>query len=262
MRPIAVVRALKYSTLLTVFGLSSAAQGTLPIWSESDDLYSIERYETSSKEFSIDLVRNLAKSGIARFGSKKFWHIQVLVPSSAPCALDVKGYHIPYLLWSRMHDLCRASDVLIADVIGLGGVVIRYRGRDRVPITERIGGPDPLSVMAEGEVISMLHFAYFRHRTNREIRPIGVFGTISSIDQLDGKSDRVFTAIRSLFPSFTRMSLYLREDPWFIDEPAFPFLFPFAGSVPPPAHAEYSRSRTFYCYESGGKVSCNVRTSN
>lgn len=58
---------------------------------------------------------------------------------------------------------------------------------------------------------------------------------------------------------FKRVNVFLRSDPWFIQDRAFPDYYAFVINLRPPNESEYNASRTVYCGIRAGRVWCKMR---
>jgi len=162
--------------------------------------------------------------------------------------------HIRYDTWLPSYN--RLKDIRpIGRLVSINGSsVLLFLGRDRSVDRQVLAGTNPLDiVLRTGKELHLLDCVRSaRLARSKELRATVFAWTPQPLTESLGQ--QALTELRREIP-YEDMTLHVRNDPWFIDEPPFPAFWPFDPEFPSPSKAQWTASPTLVC----GKPSSSDR---
>jgi hypothetical protein len=154
--------------------------------------------------------------------------------------------HISYDTWRRSYDHLKDLRPVARMISISDSSILLFRGADGAVTRRVLSGKNPLDVTVDGgKEVHLLDLApTLRNYQSSEYR-INVFAwTPEALTEDLGL--RVIADLKPKLP-FPEISLFVRNDPWFIDDTVFPAFPPFVPEFAPPAKAQYIVSPTLVC---------------
>ena len=134
--------------------------------------------------------------------------------------------------------------------------MLRVHGASGGVTREVLTGSDPLIFDTGGERYEVLYFA-FSAPGPYILQKVDVFvETTATLSRDSGM--KLLQRFIPVFPEL-KVNAYVRNDPWFIFEPNYPFLNPFVETATPPAFDQYERAKTLRCISWPGPPSCTLQ---
>jgi len=208
----------------------------------------------SAGSFTETYIERIARAELAMKPRVHF--TQLYVYGDKGGAALPKPPHVTYDYWSRMYRSLSQSPNEIAEMISIGGNAV-LRMRDGAGAIHRrvLAGRDPLQLEVEGDQFEVLYIAfstpgpYILQRADVYIRTDALLKTEAGLELL--------RRLQTLFTDL-EVSIFARNDPWFIYEPTYPFVNPFVENQSPPTPEEYGKGQTLNCGRISGSPSCRV----
>ena len=169
--------------------------------------------------------------------------------------------HINYEMWRSSYD--RLKDLSpVARLISIGDFsVLLFKAGDGTVTRTVLSGANPLDItIAGGKEAHILDLVFsLRNFQSKEYR-INVFAWTPEPLAAD-LGVQVIADLKPKLP-FPDINLFLRNDPWFIDETFFPAAPLFNPEFAPPAKAQYAVSPTLACVKplNADQYNCGIST--
>ena len=209
----------------------------------------------SAGSFTEAHIDRLARAELATKPHVKF--TQLYVYGGKGGAPLPKPSHVTYDHWRGLYGSSAQSPNEIAEIISIGrDAVLRMRDGASKIRRRVLAGRDALQMEIQGDHFEILYFAfstpgpYILQRADVYIRTDAPLKTETGLELL-----------RSMQPVFPELevSIFIRNDPWFIYEPTYPFVNPFIENQSPPSAEEYDKGRTLKCGRLSGSPSCRLQ---
>jgi len=150
--------------------------------------------------------------------------------------------HMTYGLWRRGYETATSRRYPVGALVAIrDSAVVLLRNQDRVS-RRVIRGTDPTVVNIEGGSFFISYF--YKVPANKPILTLYAWTSSPLTAEL---GERFLAALSASVP-FGALSVRVRNDPWFVDDPVHPFFNPFYPGFAPPTEAEYNRSPTMACF--------------
>jgi hypothetical protein len=165
--------------------------------------------------------------------------------------------HMDYDTWLRLHNECARAGNEIGELVSIGrDAVLRVRDASGSVTREVLTGSDPLIFDTGGERYEVLYFA-FSAPGPYILQKVDVFlKTTATLSRESGM--KLLQRFTPVFPDL-KVNVYVRNDPWFIFEPNYPFLNPFVEGAIPPTFDQYEQGKTLRCGSWPGPPSCTLQ---
>ncbi len=167
-----------------------------------------------------------------------------------------KPSHTTFDHWQRLFGSLMQSQYQIAEMVSIGSnAVLRIHDSSGTVRRRVLAGSDPLQMEVDGDRFEILYFAFTAPAAYIEQRVDIYIRTDASL-----KVERGLELLRRLRPIFPdlEVSILVRNDPWFIYEPTYPFVNPFVENAIPPTPQEYSSGATLKCGRTSGSPFCRL----
>jgi hypothetical protein len=204
--------------------------------------------------FTETYIERLARAELARKPRVNF--IQLYVYGGRGGAPLPKPSHVTYDYWRGLYGSLAQSPNEIAEMISIGSDAVLRMHDDADKIHRRVlAGKDPLQIEVQGDRFEILYFAfsapgpYILQRADVYIRTDAPLRTDTGLELL--------RKLQPVFPEF-EVSIFIRNDPWFIYEPTYPFVNPFIENPNPPTTEEYGKGQSLKCRRLSGSPSCEL----
>lgn len=167
-----------------------------------------------------------------------------------------KATHTSYQSWYPEFVDQRASVGPAAELITVAGrATLRIQDGSRRVSTIVLGSGDALRFVADGQIFNLLDFS---GRTLAPVEKVAPKGEIFEFYFCSGSrftKDSVITLTTNIMRELrlTGVTVEVRNDTWFIEDPTFPIYYRFSPSGAPP---------TVEAYRSGRQVTCVAGTSS
>jgi len=197
-------------------------------------------------------IERLARAELALKPHVNF--TQLWVYGAAGGAPLPKPPHLTYEYWRGMYDAAVRSPNEIAELVSIGANAV-LRVRDGVGKIHRqiLVGEDPLAVEIDGDRLEVLYFAFSAARGYVSQRVDVYVRTRAPLEAEVGL--KLFQKLQVFFPGL-EVSIFIRNDPWFVYEPTYPFANPFVEDQHPPTAEEYPNGQTLRCGGTAGSSYC------
>ena len=166
-----------------------------------------------------------------------------------------KSGHFDFKMWRRMHDEAVNMPNEFAEMISINGeAVLRMRDGSGKVTKKVLTEHDPLKVVIAGDMFEIIYLGFSApapftlQRVDAYVRTSASLKPESGLDLLR-KLDQVF-------PGY-EVSVFVRDDPWFIYQPSYPFFNPFVEEPTPPTDPDHL-APTLQCGHWSGAPSCKI----
>lgn len=248
------------TTLLTVIVLGPvwAARTEKVLWEKDSFDFHERAVLVARQHFTVANIEKIAWRFLRETGDLKCIRLQVYTdaadanPLPKPAHQDYEGW----LTWFTRHSEKAWN---LAELVAISGsAVLRIRNSTGVRrLTLR--GTDPLVLTFGADRVEILHFGF---------EPIAVPGYVTDRGitvyartkwhLTPHLGENVIRELRKRLPQ-ADISLYLRNDHWFVEEPYFPTYYPFELGITPLAKQDYLSSPVLRCtYVSPEPARCVV----
>jgi hypothetical protein len=245
------------TVMLTGQSIYADLPGTL-VWSEQEELYALLRYRTEPQSITLDGLRRLTSLCRVALKSKQFAVIQLFSDRADKCLFLTKGFHLGYVGWSALYDVCDVLPLQAGEIISWrGGIVARLRDATGHVQTSVLEGRNPLRFRHGRFDLEIVHFALPRGMGNFKESRIAIYARVKKpITEWPVEQWReLFAAVRKSLP-FRITGLDVRSDAWFIGDSYYPVIPPFVERAPPPSLETHLRSKTLECWGTPDREEC------
>lgn len=208
----------------------------------------------SSSSFTDAYIERLARAELAARPRVNF--TQLYVYGDKGGAPLPKPSHVTYDHWRGLYGSLAQSSNEIAEMVSIGGnAVLRIHDGVGTIHTRVLAGKDPLQIDTERDRFEVLYFAFSTPGLHI-LQRVDVY--IRTDSRLTAESGiELLRRMQPLFPDF-EVSIFVRNDPWFIYEPTYPVLNPFLKNERPPTIEEYGNGQTLKCGQTSHSPSCRL----
>lgn len=205
--------------------------------------------------FSESYAEQLARAELAKKPRVNFTQLYVYgQKGGAPLP---KFPHITYEHWRTLYDSQVSAPNELAEMISIGSdAVLRVRDGGGNVSRRVLAGKDPLQIEVQGYRFEIVYLAFSApapsvlQRVDIYIRTPAPLGSGAGMDLL--------RVLRPIFPDLD-VTVYVRNDAWFIYEPSYPFLNPLIENSSPPGPEQYNKTQTLRCGNWSGSTSCRLQ---
>jgi hypothetical protein len=208
-----------------------------------------------SRSFVEGYIVGLARAELARKPHFGFTQLNVYgIKGGAPLP---KPSHVTYDYWRGIYNSLVHSPNEIAEMTSIGGdSVLRMRDGTGAVHRRILAGRDPLQLEVYGDKLEILYFALNVPRPY-VLQRVDVYARTGA--QLKAEMGReVLRRLQPLFPDL-EVTVFIRNDPWFIYETTYPFANPFVEDPGPPNAEAYGRGQTLKCGLLSGSPPCRLQ---
>lgn len=173
---------------------------------------------------------------------------------AAPLPQPVHGHTYEY--WRGFYDSQSQLPNEIAEMVAIGkNAVLRMRDASGRVTRRVLAGRDPLLIGLQGTRFEIVHLAFSPARPYIFQRASVYVRTAEPLETAPGLE--LLGILRPVFPDL-EVSVYIRNDAWFIHEAGYPFFNPLVEDEIPPSPDEY-RTPTLRCGHWTGAPACFAR---
>ena len=215
----------------------------------------LKAFDLRSTPFNERQVQAIARAELARAPRADFTHLWFYGPKeTAPLP---QPDHVSYESWRRMYNLVSQSTNEIAEVISIkGNAIMRMHKADGAVVNSILAGKNPLELPVGNDQYNIVYFA-FGSAGRFAAQNVDIYiKTTAALDPSIGLI--LLRKLEPLFPAL-QVSVAIRRDAWFIFQPGYPFLNPFAEDLNPPTADEYKRTQILVCGHWTGSASCTIQ---
>lgn len=179
---------------------------------------------------------------------KAFVHVEMFPADHYPPFSYMWFSHVGYDWWQYW------SHVILpypsARVIALNdNAIVEYRGQDGTVERKILRGSDPLRVKTRVGTFQLLHLTYrampLPMQAGKETESVEVFAqTDQPLESAVGIA--LVTRLAELIP-LKEITVYVRNDAWFLDLSGYPLIHPFHQNTTPPTKEQFQQSITLTC---------------
>lgn len=202
--------------------------------------------------FTLSKMEARARTDLQRASNLRFGLTRYYCCGRTPLP---KPSHTGYNNWRSTWDILSGQQRPQAEIIAINGnAVLRVRDAAGKISTKALAGSNPLIVELGPRTYTIGHIAV--PESAASFQNIYVYlqteGALSEEDGLElyKRFVRVFSGLD--------VSVFVRNDMWFIRQMTFPFVIPYSADMNPPTLAEYTASKTLECSRVGGSASCSI----
>jgi hypothetical protein len=148
----------------------------------------------------------------------------------------------------------------LARVVAFNGAAILWTREGRTIVTEHLVGEADAIALREGAVtLELLHFNVLQNRA--PVAPNDQYGLAVFLKAVPALSISACTAVAKRLRELTSVgwvSLYAREDIWFLDNDEYPDVLPFAKHIDVPTKGQFERAPHVTCIDNWrGAIKCS-----
>lgn len=230
---------------------AASCRGEQVLWERRGDGYAFQGVLIDAEQPDHETIEAVARSRLREFRDSDFVVVRIY-----PRTDEIPGPRLPlhrtFSMWRAAYERYAGLEPRFAEAVSVGeNAILRWRGVSGEQQRVTLRGDDPLTLKLEHRSAEILHFG----RVESPEYGLHVFVKV------DGELDvalggEILGALRRRLP--TRMTVFIREDSWFIDG-SFPYGLPFEAPGAPPSVEAWERSVTVICYDYGGEQPCESR---
>lgn len=211
--------------------------------------------KTAGGSFTVSHVERLCRAELKRKPKPNFIMLHVYGETGGD-PLPQPAHGRTYDYWRGIYDQTPKVNE-IAEMIAIGSnAVVRMREASGRVVRRVLSGQDPLQIDVRGEQYEILHIG-FTNPSPYILQRADVFIQTGAFLQ----KEMGLELLRILKPVFAdiEVSVYIRNDPWFINASNYPFFNPLIGDRTPPSQEEYRATPTLSCGYWTGLPTCLPR---
>jgi hypothetical protein len=198
----------------------------------------------------------LCRRVLKQHGQRGFIQLQVFQDKRDAHPLP-KPDHLLYNGWRRGHDDVAMSLKPVAEMIAIGrSAILRLRDQHGVVSETVLSGKNPLVFESRGSRFEVLHFAFGRPGLHSLERADVYARTDHPLDPEAGLG--LLHTFQAMFPDMA-VSVFVRNDAWFIYEQSFPFFYPFGEGMEPSSDEAFIGTHTLRCGTWSGSAACSLQ---
>lgn len=204
-----------------------------------------------SRTFTESHLESLCRTELRRRPRPNFISLHMYGANGA-APLPQPAHGRTYGYWRSIYDQARRSNE-IAEMIAIGdNAVLRMRDANGNVTRRVLAGRDPLQIEVQGVHFEIVYFTF-------SVPKPYIFQSASIYVRTAAPLERVpsrelLSSLRPVFPDLG-VSVHIRNDAWFINEPGYPFFNPFVEEQIPPSPENW-KTPTLRCGYWTGSPSC------
>lgn len=198
--------------------------------------------QVESAKFTPEYLMRICRTQLKTKPIEPFLRVEIFGDEGG--SLLPKPSHFIFQSWLglRRYKLGPYAELLAIN----GNAVLRMRDPEGMVSSRVIAGRNPLQISIGVYHYEIVHFD-LRDWPGPKVE-------VYARTEAPLAPDPGIALLRALKPLFARcrsLSLYLRNDAWFVHEPNFPYLYPFESNEPRPIEEEYRKTLTLTCQRRG-----------
>jgi hypothetical protein len=215
------------------------------------------------EQLTIRSAEKVSKVVLADSRDKAFVDVELFAAEHFPPFHYLMASHVGYDWWFNWSK--RVPDAPTARIVVINGATaLEYRAK-RGTVTRQIlnGRRDPLTLSAPVGTFTLLHFTFkpIPLAASKGLEPESLEVFAETTRRLNESNGIAFlTELHKAIP-VADITLYLRNDTWFLDVPGYPLRYPFREKQSPPTRESFMSSTTLTCGTAiDHKYSCSAST--
>jgi len=200
-----------------------------------------------SKDLTAGAAERIARQAFEENSNKQLVHVEIFCEEDYPPFHSFLLSHVGYDWWK--HGFENVPRFPMARLVAIeGNAVFEYGDGEHIQ-RKVLAGSDPLLVTVGASTFRVLYFAFVpitvRRPQELDADRLKIFAeTDQALDPIAGKD--LFAALNRLIP-LTDISLFIRNDTWFLDIAGYPLIYPFRHEETPPTKEIFQKSHTLLC---------------
>ena len=164
-----------------------------------------------------------------------------------------KPDHMNFQMWRRIHDDAASLPNELAEMISINGeAILRTRDASGRLTRKVLTQHDPFKIAIEGDAFEIVYLSVSTSAPFTLQRVDAYMRTTASLKPESGLD--LLRELDQVFPGY-EVSVFVKNDLWFINQPSYPFFNPFVEEPTPPAAGD-RLTPTLQCGHWSGTPSC------